>query len=284
MTSGARTKLAVLGSPIAHSLSPALHRAAYQTLSLPWSYQSIELTGDGLADFLDTRTEEWRGLSLTMPLKRDVIPLLDSVDELAELTGAANTVLFDSAGNVESTRRGFNTDVYGITHSFAQHGVTKLTDVVVLGGGATAMSALAAVARLGAQRVDFWVRSPLKAFSLIALGARIGVAVSTRSLIDAVESPHQPDAVISTLPNGSVVDFVFSETLRKTAPLFDVAYDPWPTPLAASWLEVGGTVIPGIDMLVNQALIQVRIFVAGSPTIQLPGEERVLAAMRSSLA
>src|SRR5215213_7988900 len=98
-------RLAVLGSPISHSKSPALHRAAYARLGLDWQYSAIEMDGAGLAEFLQTRDAAWRGLSLTMPLKQDVLPLLDDLDEIARLTHAANTVLL--AGGV---RRGFNTD------------------------------------------------------------------------------------------------------------------------------------------------------------------------------
>src|SRR5688572_11268753 len=104
-----RRRLGVLGSPIEHSKSPSLHRAAYAELGLDWEYVAIEVDGPGLPAFIESRDETWRGLSLTMPLKHDVLPLLDGVDEVAVLAGAANTVLFDSAG-----RRGFNTDVGGI--------------------------------------------------------------------------------------------------------------------------------------------------------------------------
>ena len=111
------TRLAVLGSPITHSKSPLLHAAAYAELGLDWQYDAIEVTGDTLAEFVSSRGPEWRGLSLTMPLKRDVLPLLDSRDDAVELTGVANTLLFGAA------RRGFNTDVYGITEAFRANGV-----------------------------------------------------------------------------------------------------------------------------------------------------------------
>lgn len=276
----ARTqRLAVLGSPIGHSLSPRLHSAAYDTLGLPWSYGAAAVTGDALAAFLDSCDDSWRGLSLTMPLKRDVVPLIDTLDRIATLTGVVNTVLFD-----RGTRRGFNTDVAGITRSFRRAGVQHLNDVVILGGGATAASALVAAAELGAASARFWLRTPAKATALKELGDQLGVAVEARSFTDVAGGMGAPDAVISTLPNGSVIDLVFSEELRTDSVLFDVAYEPWPTTLAAAWEEVSAPVIPGIEMLLEQALVQVRIFVGGDPERVLPQEDAVLAAMRASIA
>ena len=84
-------RLAVLGSPIAHSKSPGLHRAAYRTLGLDWEYSAVEVDGSNLAAFLDSRDESWRGLSLTMPLKHDVIVALASTGSIQLLFGPAST-------------------------------------------------------------------------------------------------------------------------------------------------------------------------------------------------
>lgn len=275
------TRLAVLGSPITHSRSPALHRAAYAVLGLDWEYQAVEVDSAGLSEFIASRTPDWRGLSLTMPLKREVMPLLDRADPLAELTGAANTVLF--AGNDDARSLvGFNTDVFGITQSLRDAGVERLTTVRMLGAGATAASALVAAAQLGARRAVVSARSSHKLIALIELGEGLGVDVHA-ARPDGVDDGIIPEAVISTLPGGAEHAYRFDEGTRRSAVLFDVAYDPWPSPLATAWLEVGGRVVPGIEMLVNQALMQVRIFVGGSPNLVLPGEERVLAAMRASI-
>ncbi|MEJ1230611.1 MAG: hypothetical protein WDM88_08465 [Galbitalea sp.] len=157
-------RLAVLGSPIAHSLSPVLHRAAYSVLGLDWEYGAVEMTGAGLADFVASRDSSWRGLSLTMPLKRDVLPLLRSASETAAQTGSANTVRFGEDGLA-----GFNTDVFGITAGFERHGRRVLETVLILGGGATAASALVAAARLSATRAFVGVRSIERAAALVAI-------------------------------------------------------------------------------------------------------------------
>ena len=292
------TRLAVLGSPIAHSKSPALHRAAYRTLGLNWSYDAIEVTRDALANFVASRDEEWRGLSLTMPLKRDVLPLLDSRDAVVDAAGGANTILFDFERSGQSGAapavHGYNTDVYGVVAAFARAGVSEVDSVQILGGGATAASVLVAVHRMGARRARVSVRTPSKALPLVELGRRLGVVVRIGSLGDdggaAGGARDDADAVISTLPGDAAgtlaaaqAGAVFSEQTRRRAVLLDVSYDPWPSVLAERWQEVGGTVIPGTEMLLQQAVAQIRIFLSGNPEDRLPDEESVVASMRAAL-
>lgn len=278
----ARRQLAVLGSPIGHSRSPALHNAAYKALGLDWDYEAVDIAEDALAAFLASRSAEWRGVSLTMPLKRTVLPLLDSRDELTKLTGGANTVLFDGDGG-SRILRGFNTDVYGVIAAFRDADIERLDSVRMLGSGATAASVLVAVSRMGARRVDVSARSPARAVRLQALGAAIGVDVRVASL-DSVRAHPVPDAVVNTIPGGTDVAVAFAESAMARAVLFEVAYDPWPTALAASWSAAGGRVISGLAMLVHQALIQVRIFVGGDPDLPLQDEAAVLAAMHASVS
>lgn len=271
------TRLAVLGSPIGHSKSPALHEAVFRTLGLDWQYDAIDVTPDALAGFLDSRTPDWLGLSLTMPLKKDVLPLLDEVDELVRLTGAANTVVFDGG-----RRLGFNTDVYGISEAFRSAGVSSLSTVQILGAGATAAAAMAAVATLGATRVAVATRSPERHSELVAVADTLGIDAELTTL-DRLADGLAVDAIISTVPGSAELAIAFAERVRREAVLFDVAYDPWPTPLAASWQDAGGLVISGLSMLIYQALIQERIFVNGTPEKPLDLERQALAAMRSAV-
>ncbi|HEY5224991.1 MAG TPA: shikimate dehydrogenase [Microbacteriaceae bacterium] len=286
-TASERT-LAVLGSPIAHSQSPALHRAAYAVLGLPWSYQSVEMTSLDLADFVSSRGPEWRGLSLTMPLKHNVIPLVSTLDGMARLTGSANTILYDDPGVAEPDRaaaptlRGFNTDVAGIVRSLGAAGLTTATLVHILGSGATAASAIAAAAELGTERVIIWARNPVHAAGLMPLAAKLGVAIEVRGP-DHRLAEDSAELVISTLPGGADAGVAFPAELPQHALLFDVAYSPWPSALADRWLDAGGEVLSGLAMLVHQALLQVRIFVAGDPLLPLEREDDVLAAMLAAV-
>lgn len=284
------SRLAVLGSPIAHSLSPVLHSAAYRELGLDWSYEAIEVTADRLPAFLESTSPAsatpgeapWRGLSLTMPLKRDVVPLLDERDELVELTGGANTVVFSTGDDGSRRLSGYNTDVFGVVEALRSGGVTVATTVQLLGAGATAASVVVAVASIGATRLLISTRSAEKAEPVARLARELGVDVTVAAL-DARLPNVEPDLVISTLPGGTEVEIPFADQVIAGATLFDVAYSPWPTTSALRWLTAGGRVIPGLEMLASQALAQVRLFVGGDAATELDGEARVKAAMRASV-
>ncbi|ERK72530.1 hypothetical protein N136_01111, partial [Leifsonia aquatica ATCC 14665] len=132
---------------------------------------------------------------------------------------------------------------------------------------------------LGAERVDVHVRDLTRSVWLEPLAHELGLMVRLRSLAQADRSLDIPELVISTLPGGTRPEVLYTDSTRRRAVLLDVAYEPWPTPLASAWGAVGGTVVSGLSMLVHQALLQVRIFVSGDPLEPLADEDAVLAAM-----
>ena len=278
-------RLAVLGSPIAHSLSPALHSAAYRALGLPWQYDAIQVDAAGLAGFLDGLTPEWLGLSLTMPLKHSVQPRLSDLDRVASLTGAVNTVRIGEtpADGSSAPLTGYNTDVPGLVRALAEAGVERAVRVTLLGAGATAASALVAAAELGAETVDIIARTPARADALVDLGRRLGLVLTVSDLSAINDAERLSDLVISTLPGDAELPAEFPALLRTDTLLFDVGYSPWPTALAASWAAAGGRSASGLTMLLHQALIQVRIFVGNDPFLPLPDEPTVLRMMRAAL-
>jgi shikimate dehydrogenase len=274
-------RLAVLGKPIAHSKSPALHAAAYDVLGLPWVYERHEVDEGTLAEFVKSRDSAWRGLSLTMPLKQTIQPHLDQIDRVGELTGAVNTVLFEWGGDTVH-RAGFNTDVPGIVRALRAAGVDTVRRAHILGGGATAASAIVAASELGAESVLVSVRAPERAAALVPLAASVGLTIDIATF-DAARDDAATGLVVSTLPGGVDVPLTFADDLRARVPLLDVAYEPWPSTLGQAWGDAGGVVLSGLAMLVHQALLQVRIFVGGDPFAPLPDEESVLAAMRAAV-
>lgn len=274
----ARTRLAVLGSPIAHSLSPTLHAAAYDVLGVAWTYGRHEVASGGLDAFVAGLGAEWRGLSLTMPLKREVLPMLDRTTPLVDELGVANTVLFRSSGG-SVLRCGANTDVEGLVRPVEAIGHLP-GEATVLGGGATAASALTAAVRLGASLVRVFLRDTAKAGHLVDLAVRLGVSLEVLPLTDLPGTRH--GFVVSTLPGGAAdaLDLLPSD---PHALLFDVAYEPWPTAAATRWSDAGGRVLNGLDMLTEQAIGQIRFFLSGDPDEMLPGEADVRRAMRVSV-
>ena len=247
-------RAAVLGSPVAHSLSPVLHRAAYAAMGLDaWSYDAIECGEDGLAALLDGLGPEWAGLSLTMPLKRVALDLVDTVSDLAVRVGGANTIVLR-----DGRRHGDNTDVHGIVMALAEAGFDKAPEsALVLGGGATAASALAALARLGTDEAVLAARTPERAAGAAEVGERFGIAVRIVPL-DRVAEHLPADLVVSTLP-GRAADPFADPVAASGAALFDVVYAPWPTALAAAVGRAGGTVVGGFEMLLHQAVRQVAL-------------------------
>ncbi|TDD76852.1 shikimate dehydrogenase [Actinomadura darangshiensis] len=268
MTGETGRRAAVLGSPVAHSLSPVLHGAAYAAMGLDdWSYGAVECGEDGLAALLGGLGPEWAGLSLTMPLKRVALDLVDTVSDLAVKVGGANTIVLR-----DGRRHGDNTDVYGIETALAEAGLKAPASALVLGGGATAASALAALARLGTHEAVLAVRAPERAAGTAGVGERFGLAVRVETL-DRVPAHLPAELVVSTLP-GRAADAFAGPVAESGAALFDVVYAPWPTALAAAVRRSGGTVVGGFAMLLHQAVRQVAL---------MTGREDVpVAAMRAA--
>lgn len=264
----------MLGSPIGHSKSPDLHGAAYRVLGLPWEYGRVEVPSGTLSQFFGTLDDDWRGVSLTMPLKREVLPFLTSRTGTVEAAEVANTVLFDD-GEI----RGFNTDVVGIVGALGDHGITDVDTVHVIGTGATAASAFLAAARLGASRVLVSGRNLHGISALEHLGDELGVHTEWRLYGSAVGV--RSDLVINTLPGDIDPEDVPEADLGEV--LLEVPYDPWPTARAARWGERDDLVVSGLQMLLHQAIAQVRIFVTGDEDGDLDDEDDVIEAMREAV-
>ena len=247
----------MLGSPIAHSLSPALHAAAYAELGLSgWSYERFEVTEGGLTGFVDGLDASWRGLSLTMPLKEAVLDL-GEVEPLAALAGAGNTLILDG-----EQRRVHNTDVPGLVWAVRQVLDGPVPVVTVLGAGATSRSSLVSAAELGARRVQVVARTPAKAEALRALAERLDVELVA---LPWTAQPPPADLLVSTVTAGAP-DAIAAE-LAGTAPVvFDAVYDPWPTALAVAAERAGCRVLNGLDLLVGQALLQVELMTGARPS------------------
>lgn len=272
----AERRAAVLGHPVTHSLSPALHRAAYAALGLAgWRYDVVDVTSEQLPEFVAGLDDTWAGLSLTMPLKQTVLPLLDHIEPLAGVVGAVNTVLVQGGGGRRPVLVGANTDVHGIVTALqerlpvaggASSGRSAGSPAVrrtaaVLGAGATAASTLAALAQLGCANPVVYVRSLGRIGSLMRAAHRMGVEPRYALLDTAAAEIVRADLVVSTLPAQAAdgVAAALGAEPGARGVLLDVVYEPRPTALSLAWERAGGAVVGGERMLLHQATEQVRL-------------------------
>ncbi|MBB2942976.1 shikimate dehydrogenase [Actinoplanes lutulentus] len=259
-------KAAVLGKPIAHSLSPVIHNAGYAAAGLSgWTYEAIECAESELPDLVAGLGPEWAGLSLTMPLKEAALRIAAVATPVAIAAGVANTLVHQPDGSWHAD----NTDVGGLVRVLREAGVgvsrgrhaAKVAPprITVLGGGGTARAALAAASELGAEQVRVVTRRPEAREVLDPVAVALGLKLSGVAWADAPIA-FDADAVISTVPKGAADELADQVTWHHDGVFFDAIYDPWPTPLAASAIKAGVTVHSGLDLLLAQALSQFEQF------------------------
>lgn len=273
---------AVLGSPIVHSKSPVIHQAAYRVLSEDWAYSRFEVAKGGLKRFIENDGIVYDGFSVTMPLKENAFQFATTHDIFSELTGAANTLV-----KIDSIWNAFNTDIFGIVQAISLNSSSIITSALILGSGATAKSALVALAQISpTAEVKIWARNKAAREGLIDFGKSIGLNISLARFIGV--AIKKTDLTISTLPGGATDDLATKLAKRKAlkprGPLLDVAYDPWPSKLATFWTSRSQPVVSGLEMLLWQAVAQIRIFKFGNANQPLPNEIAVVQAMRNALA
>ena len=241
-------KAAVLGSPVAHSLSPTLHMSAYRALGIEGEYTAIEIKSDQLRSFLLSLDRDWRGFSLTMPLKEEVLKLANEVDPLANSIQSANTLI-----RTAQVWRATTTDVKGFQEALHAHGVDEFTKVLIIGSGATARAAAAAVdqrnreiqvihrnhGREGAMRKA----APYSSIEFLPWQAPLPVA----------------DLTINTTPAGVADHFASQITSTPSGLFFEALYNPWPTKILNHWRRNGGKVIDGLDLLIYQGIEQIEL-------------------------
>lgn len=262
------TWAAVIGSPIGHSLSPVIHRAAWAQLGIDgWEYHRLEQDTDSLPGFIAGLGADCAGLSVTMPCKQAVMPLLDVIDPLASAVGAVNTVVPSSG-----VLAGFNTDVTGIASAVrracSMAGCSAPSSALVLGARATASSALAALGELGITSSTVAARRFGGPGSVVAAASRLGVTIEQVLWSDAEavdRAASSADLIISTLPASAADPLAERLRVREGQILLDVVYSPRDTALRRAFESAGGVVAEGTDMLVFQAGAQVQLMTGRSP-------------------
>lgn len=281
-------KAFVLGHPIEHSLSPVLHSAAYQALGLDASYNRLDTEVEQFSSRMEMGEDDANllGFSVTMPLKKEACAAVQHVSDLGKALGVVNTVYWreSSVGRRESF--GHNTDVSGIVNALIYAGLQKSVEgrFAVIGGGGTAISAVVAGQVLGYRSVDVFVRSAHRAQDVAEVAAQLGMECQLIPLENVVADVEYYEAVISTLPAGAADHWCAQlHQIASGAVLLDVSYDPWPSKLAQRWVELGGVVVSGLEMLMYQAFEQVKLFTGHEVSDRFDNELEVLNSMCRSI-
>ena len=238
---------AVLGSPIAHSLSPLIHSLAYEYLGVAAHYEAIEVNAGALTKFLNETDKNC--LSLTMPLKEEAMKVADVISDVASRISCGNTFsLNEGVWSLTST------DVSGFDNALRMHGIDTVDSVLIIGAGATARAAMASVSAI------------TKSVSVVSRNSEREAAMNRASLVDVTYLPWEftsqintATLVINTTPN-QAADFFLSGIDKPRGTLFEVLYHPWPTAISRAWSKTQAQVIDGLDLLIHQAIAQVEIF------------------------
>ncbi len=245
-------KAAVLGFPIAHSLSPVLHAKAFDLLGIAGSYEAIEVASGGLADFLKSQGANYDYLSLTMPLKEEVLVIAESsgitVDELALRIQSVNTLVRKGSGWSATS-----TDGSGFVKALANAGYDHFNSVLILGAGGTARAVAGALDEI-ADSVAIMGRSVRRNVGIAACFTKLAPEfISWDDQIDL----RNFDLIVNTTPSGAADLVAENIPFKVEGLLFDVLYKPWPTLLARRWSDAGGKVISGLELLLYQGIDQI---------------------------
>lgn len=257
---------AVVGDPVEHSLSPTLHRAGYAALGIEATYDAVRVPSGELAQFVAGLGAQWRGLSVTAPLKREALALADEVSDLAVLAGGANTLVRADGGWFAD-----NTDVPGAVAAIRERFAGASDTAMILGGGATAASVGLALADLGIGRIVVAARNPVNAADAVA-AIRSHPAAPDVVVVPLDEAGATGGVLVSTVPARAQTPELVERVLPADV-VFEVTYNEWPTPLVAAAQRQGVTVVSGLDLLVHQAVLQFGMFT---------GHDGPLDAMRAA--
>jgi shikimate dehydrogenase len=255
----AATRVAgVIGSPVRHSLSPALHNAAFSASGAPWVYVAFEVPPGEAHRALDAmRVLGIGGLSVTMPHKEQVAVAVDELDPAAAALRSVNTVVAQSDGRLV----GHSTDGAGFVASLRESGVDPAgRRVVVIGAGAAGRAVVDALARAGAGAVEVVNRSRSRAEEAAQLAGAVGGVVEPTAVADA-------DIVVNATSVGMGSDALAVDPalLHAGQVVADLVYHPLETALLRAARLAGATTVDGLGMLVHQAALQQQLWLGALP-------------------
>ena len=257
---GATRVAAVIGWPVSHSLSPAIHNAAYEALELDWTYVAMPVAPESVAAAIAGVTAlGLAGCNVTMPHKEAVAERMDRLTEDASLLHAVNTVEVTPAGLV-----GHNTDAPGFARFLAGDAGFDPADrsVLLFGAGGAARACALALARAGAAAITVALREPVRAAALLAALADTETSIDVVAFDDAATTT--PDLILNATPLGAHGERLPLPALSRSTVAVDLLYQPGTTPLQTDVRERGGVAFGGLGLLLHQAALAFELW-TGQP-------------------
>ncbi len=278
----ANKKLAVIGDPISHSLSPALHKFFIDRFHLPFSYEARRVTAQDLPNFLrEAKSSGYRGFNVTIPHKQAILPLLDELSETADAIGAANTVIIEDGAAI-----GENTDVSGFLSMIRLAAVDlSRREVLVIGAGGAARAVIFALQQAGVSRIFVCNRSPQRlqqcASWMSTTLAKKWEAWSWDELEEMVKN-QKPEIIINATSIGmhpNIEQSPLSAAFFSPAmTVVDLVYNPLLTRLLRDASQAGARIVHGLNMLIMQGVAAMELWSGKQLDIEakLPEFQKIL--------
>lgn len=268
-----RTKIVgVIGDPVEHSCSPPMHNAAFREMGMDYVYVPYHVKPEDIPAAVEGfKALNVVGINVTLPHKKTVMPLMDSVSQEAELIGAVNTMVFKD-GMVE----GYNTDAPGFIASLQEEGICgiKGMNVVVLGAGGSAHAVVVGMALAEVDRITIANRTHAKAVLLAeTISGKTGVPMEGIPLDGTRlgERISQSDLLVSTITAGmdpSIPLVINPDWLHEDLIVCDIVYIPPETNLLKAAAERGLRTVGGMGMLVHQGAISFQLWTGIQPSVK----------------
>ena len=258
----------IIGDPIDHSLSPAIHNAAFTTLGLNCSYIAFRVQEGQLKNSMDSlRAINIGGFNVTMPHKVTVLNYVDRSDKIAEMVGAANTV-----NNEGGKFHAYNTDVVGFIEPLRQRKIDlNGFEVLILGaGGAARAVAVALSHEKGVSKINIFNRDIDRSTSLANMINKSGIEIGITSQNDVQKIAFRSNLIINTTPLGmkNEQSLIKTSSISKESIVYDIVYKPIETKLLENARTAGAQVIYGYEMLLEQAIASFKIWFKIDPPIE----------------
>lgn len=264
-------KFGLIGYPLGHSISPAIHKAGFNSLGIDASYELLETDPEDLVDRVKFfKHNHYSGFNVTIPLKLPISLFLQEVDRTADIAGAVNTVkIVDKV-----IFKGYNTDVLGFKKAIPSDIVLTGKRAAILGTGGASRAAAIGLIDLGVKGIDFYTRNIPNSMDLLNYMRRLFPNVNFEThQIERVRDLSMFDMVVNTTPIGMLgrsadmmpLESAAIQTIPKHAVVYDVIYNPKKTLLLKESEKSGLRTINGLDMLIYQAVSAQEIWFGRTP-------------------